>query len=82
MQGQLESTSNSVSLHLKEALLFCFCFVFFRYCYMALILKFKSFILVLQIWKIKIRKGKYTVFHTVSVVNITWLASSYFNGDG
>lgn len=60
MQGQLERTSN-FHLHPKEAL---WVFFFFRYCYMALIHKFKSFILVSQIWKIKKRKGKYTVCFT------------------
>lgn len=67
-------------LHPKEAL----CFFCFRYCYMALILKFKSFILVWQIWKQKEereRKGNYIVFHMISVITITQLASSYLTDD-
>lgn len=51
---------------------------------MALILKFKSFILVLQIWKIKkIKRKIYCVFHVISVVTITLgLPAVILNGDG
>lgn len=79
---ELERTSNSVftCIQKKPSVLFC-------YCYMALILKFKSFILVSQVWNKKERRETrekrkiYCVFHMISVATITWLASSYFNGD-
>lgn len=50
---ELERTSNSVftCIRKKPSVLFC-------YCYMALILKFKSFILVSQIWRKKRREKR------------------------
>lgn len=55
-------------LHPKEAL-----FVF-RYCYMALILKMQEF------WFGRCGNGEKESM--ISVITITWLASSYLNGDG
>lgn len=54
-----------------------------RYGYMALILPFKSLILVLQIKKQRrARKGEHGVFHVISVVTIAWPADSYSHSDG
>lgn len=77
MQGQPERSSNSVLACIRKKPSVCF-----DYSYMALILK--SFILVSQIWKKKKREKRkiYCVFHMISVVTITGLASSYSNGDG